>query len=345
MTSRTGPPASLVTGGAGFLGSHVAEAILDDPGRRDEQLILLDDLSGGFRENVPESSRVQFVEGCITDRALVDDLFRRYQFKYVYHLAAYAAEGLSHFIRRFNYANNVVGSATLISAAIENHCECFVFTSSIAVYGSGQNPLHERDAPVPEDPYGVAKYTVEMDLEAARRLFGLNYVVFRPHNVYGERQNVADRYRNVVGIFMNQLMQGLPMSIFGDGSQRRAFSYVRDSAPLMAAAPQIDGALNETFNVGADQPWSVLDLAGEVARAMGVDATIQHLPGRHEVQHAWCDHEKARAVFPQWRETPLAQGLQVMAEWVRQQTPRPPSPPADLEVTRELPEVWKKAKD
>ncbi len=125
-----------------------------------------------------------------------------------------AAEGLSHFIKRFNYENNLIGSVNLINASINNAVKCFVFTSSIAVYGAGTTT--EDMVPVPEDSYGIAKLAVEKELQVSHEMFGLDYVIFRPHNVYGEKQNIGDRYRNVVGIFMNQLLQGKPMTIFGD---------------------------------------------------------------------------------------------------------------------------------
>src|SRR5690606_24729495 len=143
----------------------------------------------------------------------------------------YAAEGLSHFIRRFNYTNNLIGSVNLINEAIKHDIKCFVFTSSIAVYVVAEPPMVETMVPQPEDPYGVSKYSVEQDLKIAHEMFGLNYIVFRPHNVYGEHQNIGDRYRNVIGIFMNQIMQGKPLTVFGDGQQTRAFSYIDDVAP------------------------------------------------------------------------------------------------------------------
>jgi UDP-glucose 4-epimerase len=250
--------ATLVTGGAGFIGAHVAEALL----QRGHDVVVLDDLSGGFRENVPAGAR--FVEGSILDEALVERLFREYRFEYVFHLAAYAAEGLSHFIRRFNYANNLIGSVNLVNASVNHGVRGFVFTSSIAVYGAGQSPMVESLRPEPEDPYGIAKYAVEQDLHNAHRMFGLDSIVFRPHNVYGEKQNLGDRYRNVIGIFMNQLMAGQPMSVFGDGTQTRAFSYIADVAPLIARSIETQAAWNQVFNVGADVPYSVNDLAHAV---------------------------------------------------------------------------------
>lgn len=194
----------LVSGGAGFLGSHLA-AHLVEQGRR---VTVLDNLSGGSRENVPPGC--EFVEGDITDDSLVAKLFAYHKFDLVYHLAAYAAEGLSHFIRRFNYENNLIGSVTLLNAAIKAGTRRFVFTSSIAVYGSGQLPMTEDMTPCPEDPYGIAKRAFEMDLEAAAAMFGIEYLIFRPHNIYGEGQNIGDPYRNVVGIFMNRIMGGNP---------------------------------------------------------------------------------------------------------------------------------------
>src|SRR5271166_2604250 len=222
-------PRALVTGAAGFIWSHVVRALLAQ-GR--VEVVALDDLSGGFCRNI--LAGVEFVEASITDHAQLARLFQRHRFRYVYHLAAYAAEGLSHFIRRFNYTNNVLGSINLINEAVRHEVECFVFTSSIAVYGAVTPPMREDQRPCPEDPYGVAKLAVELDLAAARHIFMLPHVIFRPHNVYGEFQNLGDPYRNVIGIFMNQIMQGRPMTVFGDGTQRRAFSYVGDIAPIQA---------------------------------------------------------------------------------------------------------------
>ena len=189
---------SLVTGGAGFIGAHVTNELI----AMGHEVVVLDDLSGGFEENINPQAR--FVKGSILDHDLLEKLFAEEKFDYVYHLAAYAAEGLSHFIKRFNYNNNLIGTVNLVNESIKNKIKSFVFTSSIAVYGAGKPPLREDMTPQPEDPYGVAKYACEMELKVAHEMFGLDYVIFRPHNVYGEYQNLGDRYRNVVGIFMNR---------------------------------------------------------------------------------------------------------------------------------------------
>jgi UDP-glucose 4-epimerase len=163
---------ALVTGAAGFIGAHLVRRLMNEhPGLR---VVALDDLSGGFRSNLPDD--VELVEGSVTDGKLIGELFADLRFDYVYHLAAYAAEGLSHFIRRFNYTNNVIGSVNLINEAVRHESKCFVFTSSIAVYGAGQVPLREDMVPEPEDPYGIAKYAVELDLRAAHEMFGLDFL-------------------------------------------------------------------------------------------------------------------------------------------------------------------------
>jgi len=324
----------LVTGGAGFIGSHVADALI----ARGHDVTILDDLSGGFRENVPAAAA--FVVGSVVDDALVNRLFGGHRFDHVYHLAAYAAEGLSHFIKRFNYTNNVIGSMNLLNAAINTGVQTFVFTSSIAVYGSIPAPMREDDLPAPEDSYGIAKYAVEMELRACRDLFGLNYVIFRPHNVFGPRQNIGDPYRNVVGIFMNQILQQQPMTIFGDGTQTRAFSYIDDVAPMMADAIDRPESWNQIFNVGADQPYSLLQLATAVAAAMGVAPRLQHLEPRHEVRHAHSSHEKVQRVFGPRPQTTLTAGLDRMAAWVRAHGARTSAPFEGIEITRQLPAAW-----
>ncbi|MCC6177023.1 MAG: NAD-dependent epimerase/dehydratase family protein [Chloroflexi bacterium] len=325
---------SLVTGGAGFLGSHVVGALA----ARGERVVVLDDLSGGFAENVPDG--VELVAGSILDRALIGRIFSAHRVRRVYHLAAYAAEGLSHFIRRFNYENNLIGSINLINASVNHDVECFVFTSSIAVYGRNQVPMHESLVPSPEDPYGVSKLAVEQDLRACHDQFGLPYVIFRPHNVYGERQNIGDRYRNVIGIFMNQIMQGEPMTIFGDGLQTRAFTYAGDIAPVIAEAGFRPSAHGEVFNVGADTPYSVRDLAERVAAAMGVEPNIRFLDARNEVVDAYSSHDKVRQYFECPPETSLDEGLARMAAWARQVGARQSQPFGEIEIPSMLPASW-----
>ncbi len=325
---------TLVTGGAGFIGSHVVNHLI----KTGHKVWVLDDLSGGFMEYI--NPQATFINGSINDYQLIDSLFEQNKFDYVFHLAAYAAEGLSHFIKRYNYNNNLIGSINLINASVNNNVKCFVYTSSIAVYGAAQLPMTENMIPVPEDSYGIAKLAVEQELRISHEMFGLNYVVFRPHNVYGENQNLGDRYRNVIGIFMNQLMQGLPVTIYGDGEQTRAFSYIDDVAPHIANSIHNPGALNNTFNIGADQHYTINHLADAVMKAMNIVGEKVYLDSRNEVMHAFSDHQRARSVFNINNFVGLDEGLARMADWAKKAGVRSSKKFEAIEVLKNLPENW-----
>ena len=325
----------LVTGAAGFIGSHVCRHLL----KAKYHVVGMDDLSGGFRDYVPDG--VKFIEDSVTDTATVKKLFAEHKFEHVFHLAAYAAEGLSHFIKHFNYTNNLLGSVNLINASVNHGVKCFVFTSSIAVYGKNQLPMTEDAVPQPEDPYGIAKYAVELDLKETHEMFGMDYVVFRPHNVYGEFQNIGDRYRNVIGIFMNQIMQGQSMTIFGDGKQTRAFSYIDDVAPVIAASIERKASYNQVFNVGADKPYTVNELATVVSKAMGATAQIKHLEARNEVVHAYSAHDKVQKHFGDLiKNVSLEDGVARMAAWAKKAGARQGKPFEGIEIPKNLPPSW-----
>ncbi len=328
---------NLVTGGAGFIGAHVARELLI----RNEEVVVLDDLSGGFEDNVP--SGATFIKGSITDTNLVNNIFKEYSFDNVFHLAAYAAEGLSHFIKHFNYTNNLLGSVNLINASVNNKIKCFVFTSSIAVYGKGQLPMTEDMTPHPEDSYGIAKYAVEQELKVSHEMFGLDYIIFRPHNVYGEYQNIGDKYRNVIGIFMNQIMQDKPLTIFGDGTQTRAFSYIKDISEIISISPWNKNAYGETFNIGADTAYSVNELAKEVSNVLEKEPNIKYLDQRNEVLHAYSSHKKVKEFFPEEyskNKTSLKDGLIKMASWAKKQGPRKSEEFENIEIAKNLPPSW-----
>ena len=325
----------LVTGGAGFIGSHVARHLL----KARHKVIILDDLSGGFKENIPKGA--EFCNSSINKKGLADFIIEKHNINYVFHLAAYAAEGLSHFIRKFNYENNLMGSINLINASVRHKVKCFVFASSIAVYGSNQLPMTEDTIPSPEDPYGISKYAVELDLKAANEMFGLNYIIFRPHNVYGKHQNIGDKYRNVIGIFMNQIMSGKSLTVFGDGEQTRAFSHIDDIAPIIAdSIKKKRNAYNQVFNIGADRIYNINQLIKEISGIFEVTPEINYLAHRNEVTHAYSDHSKIKKYF-KIKEMSLRKGLGEMAKWAKQYGVRKSPKFKNIEIIQNLPESWK----
>ncbi len=325
----------LVTGAAGFIGSHVTDELI----KLGYDVVVIDDLSGGFKDNVHK--KAHFMKGDIADRDFIQKVFKKHTFDYIFHLAAYAAESLSHFIRNYNYTNNLIGSVNLINEAVKQNVKCFVFTSSIAVYGHNQVPMKEELVPEPEDPYGIAKYAVELDLKAAHKMFGLNYIIFRPHNVYGERQNIGDRYRNVLGIFMNQIMQDEPMTVFGDGTQKRAFTHIGDVAHVIASSIHHKHSYNSIYNIGADTPYTVLELADTIASSFKVQREISFLPERNEVKEAWADHSRVQKVFNHQPKIDLKTGVERMAKWAKKHGPRKGKKFTNIEVDKHLPHVWK----
>lgn len=331
---------SLVTGGAGFIGSHVAKHLVD----KGHIVVVLDDLSGGFSDQVPVGC--VFVKGSITDVKLVEKLFDQYKFNYVFHLAAYAAEGLSHFIRRFNYNDNLIGSVNLINQAVIHKVEHFVFTSSIACYGHATPPFVEDQPIVPVDPYAIAKYAVELDLHAAKTIWpDFNYTIFRPHNVYGENQNIGDKYRNVIGIFMNQIMQDIPLSVFDDGEQTRAFTYIDDVAIPIANCIDIPEANCEVFNIGGDTPYTVNKLVQVIGEIFGKSPSVNYLKARNEAVHAHSGHDKAKKVFGEPCGISLEEGLSRMATWAQKVGARQSMEFGNIEISENLPESWEIKKE
>jgi UDP-glucose 4-epimerase len=327
-------PSTLVTGGAGFLGSHLAAELLV----KGHSVVVLDDLSGGYGENVPPGAL--FVQGSILDTALLARLFAEHGFDYVFHFAAYAAEILSHHIKRFNYMNNLIGSVNLINESVAHKIRCFVFASSAAVYGAEDSLLSEDLVARPEDPYGIAKLAVEQELRVTRRIFGLDSIVFRLHNVYGERQNTGDIYRNVVSIFLRQAILGEPMTIFGDGRQTRAFTYVGDIVPCIAGAIDIPAARNRVVNLGGEGETSINELASCIAEVAGVELRAEHLKARSEAQRVRVDHSLARELLGFAPKTPLREGMRRMLAWLKTARLREKVRFTDIELEENLPAGW-----
>jgi UDP-glucose 4-epimerase len=323
----------LITGVAGLLGSRMAEWILQN--HAEVKIIGIDDLSGGYIEHVPNG--VEFHQLDITSDEIAD-LFKGVSI--VYHFAAYAAEGLSPFIRKFNYRSNIVGTASVVNACIEGQVGRLVFTSSMAVYGVGNPPFKESDLPEPIDPYGVAKYACEMDIKIAGSQHGLDWCILRPHNVYGRNQNIWDRYRNVLGIWMFQNMNELPFTIFGDGRQQRAFSCIDDCLlPLWKAG--VDArASKKIINIGSWRYYSIQEAAQILKEVIG-KATILYEAARHEVKDALPAHELSISILDYQDNTTLRMGLKMMWDWAQKQPRRSQKSWDKYELEKGIYQFWK----
>ncbi len=308
----------IITGCAGFIGSHLAEHFLANG----HEVIGIDDLSGGYRDFVPVSPRMKFHALDLNDFESVSSIFRDAKPTHVYHFAAYAAEGLSPFVRRYNYQRNLLASASIINASIETGTK-IIFASSMAVYGDQVPPFTEDMPFQPVDPYGIAKASVERDLYCAGMQHELEWTVVRPHNVVGIRQNIWDRYRNVLGIFVRKALTGEPLTVYGDGSQLRAFSDVKFY--LDPFTRLLDSGHGKTYNLGSDSPTSIMELAKivqSVAGSHGVGVNIEFLEARHEVKYAYCDHSAAKRDLGFEDQTDLFVTVNDVFEWAMKQPDR-----------------------
>lgn len=304
----------LITGVAGLLGSRLADWLIET--KEDVIVCGIDDLSGGAKENV--HPQVLFYQMNLT-RGPVEEVFETFKPDYVFHFAAYAAEGLSPFIREYNYENNLQATAGIVNQCIKYDVKRLVFTSTLAVYGHGDGGVfNESQVPKPIDPYGVAKYGCEMDIQIANEQHGLDYCIIRPHNVYGIKQNLWDKYRNVLGIWMYQHLNGEPMTIFGDGEQTRAFSYIDDSIePLWNAAIRPE-ASKEIINLGGIEEYSIKD-ASEILKEVIGGGDIVYMEGRHEVKHSIPTFQKSVDILGFEHKTNLKEGLTQMWKWAQKQ--------------------------
>ena len=300
----------LITGVAGLLGSHFSRYLLD----KGYEVYGIDDLSGGYKEYL--DPRVEFFEGNLGNQEWLSEIFYAIKPDYIYHFAAYAAEGLSPFIRKFNYTNNLICSVNVINECIKNEVKKIIFTSSMAVYGANPVPFVETMQPAPEDPYGISKYTVEMDLKQAYDQFGLKYSIVRPHNVIGIYQNIWDKYRNVIGIWIRKILNDEPIQIFGDGKQKRAFSDIKYCMePFEKLMILGDGQI---YNLGSDKEYTlnkVANIVGTIANNFSYDPTIKYVEQRHEVKNAYSNHDKAKKELDFEDKTNIKETIKEMFEW------------------------------
>ena len=332
----------LITGVAGLLGSRLADWIVEN--KPEYKIIGIDDLSGGFKENI--NSKVNFYAHDLVTGDL-NQVFTEHKIDYVFHFAAYAAEGLSPFIRAYNYDNNLKATARVVNECIKHDVKRLVFTSTLAVYGHGYGGVFdEKQQQAPIDPYGVAKYACEMDIQIANEQHGLDYCIIRPHNVYGIKQNIWDKYRNVLGIWMFQHLNKQPMTIFGDGNQTRAFSYIDDSLePLWNAAIRPE-ASKEIINLGGIEETSILEASVTLKNVIGKDTGKRpdtvFMEARHEVKHSIPTYQKSVDILGFEHKTNLETGLTEMWKWAKQQPMRERFVWPSYELEKGIYSFWKK---
>ncbi|MBI1998717.1 MAG: NAD-dependent epimerase/dehydratase family protein [Parcubacteria group bacterium] len=332
----------LVTGSAGFMGSH----LYDHLAAAGHNVYGVDDLSGGFLRNVSDKKR--FTKLDLRDRKKTGDFIARLKPELIYHLAADATEGRSQFTPFSAMDRNWGAYMNLLVPAIKNGLKKMVITSSMSVYGSQKPPFSEDMEPRPEDIYAISKASMEVSTKILSNVHGFRYVIVRPHNVYGPRQNLSDPYRNVLGIFMNRLLRDKYFYIYGDGKQKRAFSYIDDVTAAMAALgfnPKCDGRI---FNIGSDHPTTVNDLGTLIlkeffGRSIPRKILPKYLPARpQEVKFAYCTHRELSRLTGYKAKTVLKDGIGEMVTWAKAVGPQKFRYLENLDLINHLtPKTWK----
>jgi len=301
------------------MGGHLAEGLA----AAGHEVMGIDDLSGGFRQNVaPEVTffQIDLRDAQATERVVQDSLP-----EVLCHLAANAREGASQFQPRDVCGRNLMAYANVLVPSLQCQVKKVVLYSSMAVYGDQEPPFDEQMPREPVDVYGVNKTAMEEMTEILADVHEFDYTIIRPHNVFGERQSLRDPFRNLVGIFMNRIMREEPLYVYGDGEQRRAFSYIEDSLPAFLRAAEIRPELNrQIINVGAKQPITVNELLRLVVADFGVQPEVHHLPDRpREVKNAYCTWQKSDELLGYEERHGLEEGIHRMAEWARSVGPQP----------------------
>lgn len=326
----------FVSGAAGFLGSHLAEAFV----QQGAHVVGCDNMIGGDLSNLPEG--IQFEEADCCDVGAMKRLTRGSDL--VYHCAAIATEGLSVFSPALIAQHVYQNTAGLLAAAATNKVGRFVNCSSMARYGDAPAPFTEETKPQPVDPYGIAKYAAELLVKNVAETHGFEYVIAVPHNIIGPKQKYNDPYRNVASIMINRMLQGKQPIIYGDGGQKRCFSFVQDCVdPLLKMGSQA-GISGEIVNIGPDEEYtSILELARTIADIMNFDLDPIFVAERpREVRYATCSADKARRLLDYRTKVSLRDGLQSIVEWVRANGTKPFEYHLPIEIDSPLvPDTWK----
>lgn len=326
----------FVTGVAGFLGSHLADAFLE----KDMRVVGNDTLQTGDRDNVPDG--VQFHPVDCLHLSEMDDLLADVDL--VYHTAALPYEGLSVFSPG-EITESVFGATTtVLTAAANNDVERFVYCSSMARYGSNQVPFTEDMEPQPQDPYGISKVAAERMTRLLGEVFGFEWVIAVPHNIIGPRQRYDDPFRNVAAIFINRMLRGEQPIIYGDGEQRRCFSFVQDDVRALEKLGVRSNVTGEVVNIGPDEEFvTINELAETIADILDFDLDPIYVEDRpQEVKYANCSADKARRLIDYETTYGLREGLEEMIEWIREHGPKPFDYHFEPEITsEEMPVVWR----
>ena len=327
----------FITGVAGFLGSHLADRFLKEGHR----VIGNDNLVGGYLDNVPPG--VEFHTVDCNDLAAMREIMKGVDV--VYHAAAYAYEGLSVFSPHV-VTENVSGSTvSVMSAAIANKVKRVVHCSSMARYGTQPvTPFTEDMVCLPQDPYGIAKYAAELAVINLAQVHGIEFVIAVPHNIIGPRQKYDDPYRNVASIMINLMLQGRQPIIYGDGEQKRCFSFIDDIVDPLATMATSEKAQGHIINIGPDDHFiTINELAKTVAELLDFKLDPIYMPGRpQEVKHATCSADKAREVLDYNPKTEFRDGLQQMIDYIKDRGVKPFRYHLELEIISDLtPRTWK----
>jgi UDP-glucose 4-epimerase len=307
----------LITGVAGFMGSHLADEFL----AKGYLVKGIDNFMGGYASNVP--SGVDFLEADLDDLEVIESFFENVDL--VVHAACTAYEGLSVFSPALISRNTFQISANVISSSIKHKVRKFVFMSSMARYGTQDRlPFIESMRPMPQDPYGISKVAAEMLLKNMAETHGMEYVVVVPHNIIGPRQKYDDPFRNVASIMINRMLQGRQPIIYGDGNQKRCFSFMNDVTQPILRACEFDDVNGLTINIGPDEEFiTINELAKRIAAIINFDLDPIFLPGRpQEVLNANCSADLAREVLDYKTTTSLDDGLKELIGWIKSSRPK-----------------------
>jgi UDP-glucose 4-epimerase len=327
----------LITGASGFMGSHLVDYLVN----KGYNVLGVDDMSGGYWRNIhPQST---FIELDLRDATKTEKVIADLAPEYIYHLAADATVGRSQFLPRECTERNYLAFMNLIVPAIKHGLKKIVVTSSMDVYGDQEPPFHEDLPTKPVDIYGISKAAMEQATEVLSQVYGFDYTIVRPHNVYGPRQNIADPYRNVVGIFMNRIMRKEPLYVYGDGEQKRAFTYIDDSIPYFAETMFNFKTNGEILNLGPIGEETINTLASLIQKEFSTQSEVIYLPERPlEVKYAYCTYDKAVKLLGYMTSTSLEEGVHKMAQWAKTLGAQPWKYRDTLELDHpSIPRTWR----